>query len=337
MAFKDFQAADVLTAQEIDEYLMRQTVIVFDSAAARNLAIASPTEGMTVFLKDSNELQVHDGSTWVGVKSSTLTATGNISSLGGNISASGSVSSNSVSTGTIDASGSIRANNTGADGGVILRPWTANPTGWTSVATQGMAGAEYMMVSDGSNTFVSSGIGGQVGIRAPINDSNNQVVVSSAGVFMNGRVHMSTQPYMQASGTGGWVAPQNSPLRTGVPSGFDWSVSINTGGHFSSASGQFIAPVSGVYLCMFQTYYLTGGTAGYYTHFLWNVGGGAAWNSGRTPYNIYGYGGDYYADGVSANHMIYVNAGNGIAMHAPSGGSPLFYGDYTYMSIRLLG
>ena len=43
---------------------MEQQIMVFAGTAARGSAIASPTEGMFAFLKDTDKLTFHDGSDW---------------------------------------------------------------------------------------------------------------------------------------------------------------------------------------------------------------------------------------------------------------------------------
>ena len=55
--FKDFQAGEVLTAVDVDTYLMQQTVMVFASSGARGSAIGTPTEGMFSYLKDTDALE----------------------------------------------------------------------------------------------------------------------------------------------------------------------------------------------------------------------------------------------------------------------------------------
>lgn len=62
--FKDFVAGNVLTATEVDTYLMQQTIMVFAGTAARSSAITSPSEGMFVYLTDTNALQYYDGAAW---------------------------------------------------------------------------------------------------------------------------------------------------------------------------------------------------------------------------------------------------------------------------------
>ena len=62
--FKTFTTGEVLTATDVNGYLM-QGVLVFASAAARNAAITSPQEGQFAFTKDTNGLWYYDGAAWV--------------------------------------------------------------------------------------------------------------------------------------------------------------------------------------------------------------------------------------------------------------------------------
>ena len=57
--FKSFQDGNVLLASEVNEYMMEQQIMVFASAAARDAAILSPSEGMFAFLKDTDKLTVY--------------------------------------------------------------------------------------------------------------------------------------------------------------------------------------------------------------------------------------------------------------------------------------
>jgi hypothetical protein len=64
--FKTFNTGDVLTASDVNTYLMQQTVMVFDDAAARTTALTGVVaEGMLSYLKDTNAVEVYDGSSWV--------------------------------------------------------------------------------------------------------------------------------------------------------------------------------------------------------------------------------------------------------------------------------
>ena len=66
LGFKDFVTGEVLTAADVDGYLM-QGIWVFASAAARDAAVTSPQEGNACYLKDTNEVLTYSGSAWVAV------------------------------------------------------------------------------------------------------------------------------------------------------------------------------------------------------------------------------------------------------------------------------
>jgi len=63
--FKTFVAGDVLTADQVNTFLMSQSIPVFASEAVAGSAIASPQEGQHRFLKDTDALQYYTGSAWV--------------------------------------------------------------------------------------------------------------------------------------------------------------------------------------------------------------------------------------------------------------------------------
>lgn len=64
MAYKVFSNGNTLNASELNTYLMNQSVMVFASTAARDLALTSPTEGMLCWLEDSNKYVFYNGSSW---------------------------------------------------------------------------------------------------------------------------------------------------------------------------------------------------------------------------------------------------------------------------------
>jgi hypothetical protein len=77
--FKTFNTGDVLSASDVNGYLM-QGIWVFANAAARDAAVTSPQEGNSCYLKDTDVIQVYSGSSWV-VKSggsSPLTTKGDL-------------------------------------------------------------------------------------------------------------------------------------------------------------------------------------------------------------------------------------------------------------------
>ncbi len=64
LGFKTFTTGEVLTAGDVNGYLM-QGINVFASEAARNAAITSPQEGQFAYTKDNNSLWYYTGSAWV--------------------------------------------------------------------------------------------------------------------------------------------------------------------------------------------------------------------------------------------------------------------------------
>jgi hypothetical protein len=77
MAFKDFTDGEVLFATDVDTFLMRQTVMVFDDSTARGSALGTAivTEGMVTYLKDTNAIEKYDGSAWVNATQDAYTIT----------------------------------------------------------------------------------------------------------------------------------------------------------------------------------------------------------------------------------------------------------------------
>ena len=64
LGFKTFTTGEVLTAADVNGYLM-QGVLVFASEAARDAAITSPQEGQFAFTKDNNTTWYYDSAAWV--------------------------------------------------------------------------------------------------------------------------------------------------------------------------------------------------------------------------------------------------------------------------------
>jgi hypothetical protein len=58
---KTFVAGDVLLAQDLNDYLMDQSVMNFGGSAARSSAIPTPTSGMFTYLTDLKRVEVYDG------------------------------------------------------------------------------------------------------------------------------------------------------------------------------------------------------------------------------------------------------------------------------------
>lgn len=110
--FKTFTTGEVLTAGDVNGYLM-QGINVFASSAARSAAITSPQEGQYSYLKDTNALEYYDGAAWVGAPVGDITAVTAGTGISGGGSSGDVTITNSMAT-AIDAKGDLIAG-TGAD------------------------------------------------------------------------------------------------------------------------------------------------------------------------------------------------------------------------------
>lgn len=64
---KVFQPATVLTASDVNSFLMNQSVMVFATSASRGSAIPAPNEGMLTYNLASAALELYDGAGWVSI------------------------------------------------------------------------------------------------------------------------------------------------------------------------------------------------------------------------------------------------------------------------------
>ena len=62
-----FVADEILTAADVNDYLMKQACMVFADSTARGNALPGGIlrEGMISYLKDSNQFEVYDNSNWI--------------------------------------------------------------------------------------------------------------------------------------------------------------------------------------------------------------------------------------------------------------------------------
>jgi hypothetical protein len=131
---KVFTAGEVLTAANVQGFLMDQTTMVFDTSAARGSAIAAPTEGMVTYLKDTNELSFFDGAAFVAI--------------GGDP----AFTSSTATAFTVQSS----------DAGSFLR-FTNAGTVTIGTATAFSAGQQVQILADGASLAVTSGSGVTLG------------------------------------------------------------------------------------------------------------------------------------------------------------------------------
>jgi hypothetical protein len=139
--FKTWATGDVLTANDVNGYLM-QGVWVFDDAADRTAQVTSPEEGNVSYLKDTNSVEYYSGAAWVAVGGST----GGFTKITSNLAFSGSstVSINNCFTSTYTSYLVIFDNMAAASGtAVTFRLRVSGSDNSTSNYDQGNQAAGY--------------------------------------------------------------------------------------------------------------------------------------------------------------------------------------------------
>lgn len=153
LGFKTFNTGDVLSAADVNGYLM-QGVLVFADATARDAAITSPQEGQFAYTKNNDSLWYYSGSAWVASG-----ATGDIEGVTAGTGISGGGTSgtvtitNSMAT-AIDAKGDLIVG-TGAD---TFSRLAVGTNGYTLVADSAEAtGLKWAAASGGGTaTLITS-------------------------------------------------------------------------------------------------------------------------------------------------------------------------------------
>ena len=145
LGYKVFAAGEVLTAANVNGYLMDQAVMVFDDSTARSSAIGTPTEGMMSYTKDDNAVQVYDGSSWTAVDTT-------ISSING-----------TAVTYTLTASTATAYTLQASDNGKILQFTGGTTTITIGTATAMTAGQRVEFLNDTPSLTVAAGTGVTIG------------------------------------------------------------------------------------------------------------------------------------------------------------------------------
>jgi len=143
--FKVFATGEVLTASDVNNYLMEQSICVFADATARDAAITSPEDGQFVFLTGSTTLQFYNSgwTNFIGEGDITGVTAGDGLSGGGT---SGAVTLN------VDINGSTSATVAGGDELLIgdiddsnnIKKTTAQDI--ANLATTGAAFSEFLLI-----------------------------------------------------------------------------------------------------------------------------------------------------------------------------------------------
>lgn len=66
--FKEFDPEEILSAADVNGFLMNQSTLVFDDDADRDAQVAEPVEGMRAYITDTAESQEYDGTNWLTMR-----------------------------------------------------------------------------------------------------------------------------------------------------------------------------------------------------------------------------------------------------------------------------
>lgn len=208
LGFKTFTTGEVLTAADVNGYLM-QGVLVFASAAARNAAITSPQEGQFAFTKDTNGLWYYDGAAWVasGATGDIEGVTAGVGITGGGTSGTVTIT-NDMAT-TITASGDIVVGTgsgtydnlpIGTTGQILTADTTVSPykVKWATPAGGGGKVLQVVYGSTTTATSVNSTTYTDITLSASITPTVN---TSKVLVFANVQFYLDINGQSKAMGT----------------------------------------------------------------------------------------------------------------------------------------
>ena len=166
---KVFAANEVLTAADVNGYLMDQTVMVFADATARTAAIAAPSEGMASYLIDTSSFEIYDGSAWAGGGDITSVVAGTALTGGGtggdvtlNVDLSATTAAAGIASFVTDAT-TARTLTSAADEGKTLQFTSASATVLTVNASSDFTvGARVDIIADGAGALTVTASGATI-------------------------------------------------------------------------------------------------------------------------------------------------------------------------------
>ena len=173
MPFKDFAAGDILTAADVDDFLMRQTIMTFADAAARDTALSAVlAEGMFCYLNDTNAFQYYDGSAWADVSNpgditavtagTALTGGGTTGDVTLNVDLAATTAAAGIASFVTDAT-TARTLTTAADEGKTLQFTSASATVLTVDASSDFTvGARVDIIADGAGELTVAADGATI-------------------------------------------------------------------------------------------------------------------------------------------------------------------------------
>jgi hypothetical protein len=233
LGFKDFVTGEVLTAADVDGYLM-QGVWVFASAAARDAAVTSPQEGNFAYLKDTNVTTYYTGSAWANLDTTgmtnPMTTTGDTiySSSGSTPARLGIGSTGQVLT----VAAGIPSWSTPAGGGglTLITPSSIANSGGTATLSGAVTTASSVNSVSFNGVFSSTYVNYLIVYNELIGSTTlqTQMRLRASGTDTSGTAYFMSG-YRQAWGSG-------SSGGYGENGGNNWGVNIQTGNTYKDGS-----------------------------------------------------------------------------------------------------
>jgi len=242
-----FAAGEILTAAQVNGYLMDQTVTRFANAATRDAAfggVGQPvlTEGRICYLDDVNLIQFYDGASWVSSSQFTV-GDGTITEAK---LAANSVTSDKIAPGTVIAAdiaaGTITATEL-ADGAVTSGKILDGTIVNADINASAAIALSKLATSTAGNIIVynSSGVPTAVAETGDVTISDTGVTAIASGVIVNADINASAGIALSklATSTAGNIIVYNS---SGVPTAVaeTGDVTISDTGVTAIASGVIV-------------------------------------------------------------------------------------------------
>jgi hypothetical protein len=212
--YKLFATGDVLTAAQVNTYLMQQTVMVFASSTARNTALSGVvSEGMLAYLLDTNDLTLYDGAAWNSFGAGDITGVTAGTGLSGG-GTSGAVTVSIDTAVTADLSTAQTLTNKTLTAPIVNLATSAQTASYTLVLTDNSDIVEISNASANNltvplNSSVPFPIGSQINILQT--GAGQTTIVATGGVTINSTPGLKLRAQWSAAtlikrGTDTWVA-----------------------------------------------------------------------------------------------------------------------------------
>jgi hypothetical protein len=206
--FKNFVAGEILTAADVNAFLM-QGVLVFDDAADRSAQLSAPVAGQVSYRKDDDLLEAYDGADWVPVRPRPLASGGTESDI--------TVSGEAYRLHTFTSNGTFTVTRGGPVDFVVVAGGGAGAARSDGNRCQGGGGAGGVLVSSvdltpGSYSIVIGAGGASSGSKGS-NSSGFGFDVSGGGAGRTGADGSNDAEYiLMHGGSGGGGGNSDRPL-----------------------------------------------------------------------------------------------------------------------------